>query len=224
MPNDSPRIITSIDEHPRRRGRFVVSVDGAEIATVTADDIADLRIRAGETLSASTVATLQVRGRRTTVLDHALRLLAVRARATSELKQALLRSKDRPLADDVKWTISTLTERGYLDDARFADQFVRDRASSRGWAKHRMRQELRKRGVSQAHVEPALTQGDEDAAIDDERSATEAARKWRRTHSARDPERDRQRLYGFLARRGFSPDVIRSAMRSALGMGDGESL
>ena len=220
MPNDSAQIITSIDEHPTRRGRFVVSVDGAEIATVTTDDISELRIRVGEALPAITFAALQLRGRRTTVLDHALRLLAVRARATSELKKALMRSKDRPLADDVQWAISTLTERGYLDDARYADQFVRDRASSRGWAKHRMRQELRKRGVSQAHVEPALTQGDEDAAIDDERSATEAARKWRRTHAARDPVRDRQRLYGFLARRGFSPDVIRSAMRSALDNGD----
>ncbi len=223
MPNDAAQIITSIEEHPRCRGRFVVSVDGAEVATVTSDDIAELRIHAGESLAASALATLQVRDRRTTVLDRALRLLAVRARATSELKQALLRSKDRPLAADVTWVIDTLTERGYLDDARFADQFVRDRASTRGWAKHRLRQELRKRGVSQTHVEPALTQPDDDTAIDDNRSAIAVAQKWRRTHSARDPDRDRQRLYGFLARRGFSPDVIRTAMRSALDEGDVES-
>jgi regulatory protein len=113
--------------------------------------------------------------------------------------------------------ITTLSEHGYLDDARFADQFVRDRAASRGWAKHRLRQELRKRGVPQSTVDPALAQADEETVLDDERSATEAARKWRRTHSARDPERDGQRLYGFLARRGFSPDVIRRAMRVALG-------
>ncbi|MEW5919222.1 MAG: regulatory protein RecX, partial [Gemmatimonadota bacterium] len=146
----------------------------------------------------------------------ALRLLAVRARTTTELKQSLVRAKDRPAVEDVQWVITTLTERGYLDDARFADQFVRDRASGRGWAKHRLRQELRKRGLSQNRIEPALAQADEDAAIDDTRSAAAAAAKWRRTHAARDPQKDRQRLYGFLARRGFSPDVIRSAMDAVL--------
>jgi regulatory protein len=127
-----------------------------------------------------------------------------------------LRAKDRPAADDVKWVITTLTERGYLDDARFASQFVRDRAANRGWAKHRLRQELRKRGVDQTSIEPALEQADDDAAIDDNSAAAAAAAKWRRTHSARDPQKDRQRLYGFLARRGFSPDVIRSAMQKVL--------
>ncbi len=223
MPDDEADIVTSIAEHPRRRGRFVIVSGATEIATVTADVIAELQIHVGRALEQRTVDALRVHDRRTAVLDRALRLLSVRGRATSELSRALLRAKDRPLADDVKWAIRVLTEQGYLDDARFADQFVRDRAATRGWGKGRLKQELRRRGVAPSHVEPALSQADDDAALDDSRSALEVARKWRRTHSARDPDRDRQRLYGFLARRGFSPDVIRDAMRAALADGGRES-
>jgi regulatory protein len=209
-------VVTSIFEHPKRRGRYVIVTGATEIATVTADVIAELQVHVGKALEPRMLAALLVHDRRTAVLDRALRLLSVRGRATSELSRALLRAKDRPRADDVNWAIRRLTEQGYLDDARFAEQFVRDRAVARGWGKGRLRQELRRRGVAPAHVEPALSQADEDAALDDSRSAHEVARKWRRTHSARDPDRDRQRLYGFLARRGFSPDVIRDAMSAAL--------
>ncbi len=216
MPDDEADIVTSIVEHAKRRGRFVIVSGATEVATVTAEVISELQIHVGKALDVRTLDALRVHDRRTAVLDRALRLLSARGCATSELSRALLRGKDRPLADDVKWAIRGLTEQGYLDDARFADQFVRDRAATRGWGKGRLRQELRRRGVAPSHVEPALSQADEDAALDDSRSALEVARKWRRTHSARDPDRDRQRLYGFLARRGFSPDVIRDAMRAAL--------
>ncbi|MGH7710688.1 MAG: regulatory protein RecX [Gemmatimonadaceae bacterium] len=223
MPNESEQTVTAIEEHPKRRGRFVISIGDEPIATVPAETIAELHIRLGATLDPRNLDALRVHDRRTVLLDRALRLLAVRARATSELTRRLLRAKDRPRADDMQWVVRTLTERGYLDDARFADQFVRDHAAGRGWGKHRLQTELRRRGVSQANMEPALSQADDDAALDDMRSAAAVAQKWRRTHSARDPERDRQRLYGFLARRGFAPDVIRAAMHAVLVEGDVES-
>lgn len=223
MPDNAPDVVTSIVEHPKRRGRFVIVSGATEIATVTADVISDLALHVGRALEPRMLTALRVHDRRTAILDRALRLLSVRGRATSELSRALLRARDRPSADDVDWAVRRLTEQGYLDDARFADQFVRDRAATRGWGKGRLRQELRRRGVSPSHVEPALSQADEDAALDDSRSALDVARKWRRTHTARDPDRDKQRLYGFLARRGFSPDVIRDAMRMTLTEGGGES-
>lgn len=215
--------VTSIAEHPKRRGRFVVTVADEPIATVTAEAIAELKVRVGAALAPPALDALRVHDRRTTVLDRALRLLAVRARATSELSRTLQRSTERPLRDDVSWVIGILSDRGYLDDARFADQFVRDYAASRGWGKERLRKELRRRGVAALHVESALAQAKQDAALDDTRAANAVAQKWRRTHAARDPQRDRQRLYGFLARRGFSPDVIRAAMRGALSEGEAES-
>lgn len=222
MSDDDAPSITSIAEHPRRRGRFVVTVTGEPIAIVPAEAITELRIRLGDVLAPRVLDALRVHDRRTALLDRALRLLAVRGRTTSELSRKLNRSTDRPLPGDVRWVIQVLAERGYLDDARFANQFVCDQAASRGWGKERLRKELQRRGVAGAQIESALTDAKDDAALDDTRAARAVAQKWRRTHAARDPQRDRQRLYGFLARRGFSPDVIRAAMHGALSEGEPE--
>jgi len=223
MTDDPATTVTSIHEHPKRRGRFVVTVADEPIAIVPAEAIAELKVQVGHVLAPHVLDALRVHDRRTAVLDRALRLLAVRGRTTSELSRTLQRSTDRPLSEDVSWVINVLSERGYLDDARFANQFVRDHAASRGWGKERLRKELRRRGVAMAHVESALAEAKDDAALDDTRAANAVAQKWRRTHAARDPQRDRQRLYSFLARRGFSPDVIRAAMRGALSEGEAES-
>jgi regulatory protein len=222
MPDDTPRLVTALGEHPRRRGRFVVEISGEPIATITADSIAELELRVGRGVTERTLDALRVHDARTTLMDRALRLLAVRGRSTVEISRALTRARERPRPEDVHWVVQTLTERGYLDDARFADQFVRDRAAARGWARQRMRQELRRRGVKAADTDAAFETASEDAVVDDEAAAQAAAAKWRRTHTSRDPERDRQRLYGFLARRGFDPDVIRAAMRMALRDGEGD--
>lgn len=223
MPDDSAPIVAAIEEHPKRRGRFVITVGAEPIATVPAEAIAELKIRLGDVLAPRVVDALRVHDRRTALLDRALRLLAVRGRTSSELSRKLNRSTDRPLPDDVRWVIQVLAERGYLDDARLANQFVRDQAASRGWGKERLRKELRRRGVVGAQIESALADAKDDGALDDTRAARAVAEKWRRTHAARDPQRDRQRLYGFLARRGFSPDVIRAAMHGALSDGETES-
>lgn len=223
MTDEPADTVTSIDEHPKRRGRFVISVSREPIAIVPAEAIAELKVRVGDILAAHALDALRVYDRRTALLDRALRLLAVRGRTTSELSRKLNRSTDRPLPDDVRWVIQVLAERGYLDDARFANQFVRDQAAARGWGKERLRKELRRRGVAGAQIESALADAKDDAALDDTRAARAVAEKWRRTHAARDPQRDRQRLYGFLARRGFSPDVIRAAMHGALSEGETES-
>ena len=222
MIDGASQVVTSIDEHPKRRGRFVVTVGEEAVATVTVDTISDLQLRIGSALPTRVIDALRVQDRRTWLLDRALRLLAVRARSFVELSRTLQKAKDRPQPDDVQWVLNALTEKGYLDDARFAEQFVRDRAAARGWGKQRLTRELRRRGVAQTHIDPAMTQAGDEATLDDARSAHAVALKWRRTHSARDAQRDRQRLYGFLARRGFAPDVIRDAMRAVLAHDESE--
>lgn len=216
MSDQLEHLVTAIEEHPRRRGRFVVAVAGEPVATVTADSVAELELRLGRVVSERTIEALRVHDARTALMDRALRLLAVRARSTAEISRALTRARERPRPEDVHWVVHTLTERGYLDDARFADQFVRDRATSRGWARQRLRQELRRRGVNGPATDEAFANASDDALVDDAAAAQAAAAKWRRTHASRDPERDRLRLYAFLARRGFDADVIRSAIRTVL--------
>jgi regulatory protein len=67
----------------------------------------------------------------------------------------------------------------------------------------RIRAELAKRGVERAHIDSALKEAPDEVA-----AAREVADKYRSRNRRLEPAILRRRLYGFLARRGFTPDTI----------------
>jgi len=148
--------------------------------------------------------------RNQTPYDRALTLLAFRARSVSELRRALIQ-KGAP-ADEVEVVVERLLQQKLLDDADFARQFARRKVTLAGASRLRIVQELRRKGVSASIAEQAFdelrdTEGvDTAAAI--ERVAT---RKWESLRNV-DYLTRRRRVYAFLARRGFNPDEIRSAI------------
>ena len=137
----------------------------------------------------------------------ASRQLAYRARSTAELSKTLA---DRGFADEV---IATVVERflelGYLNDAEFARRWIasRDQMAPRGT--RLLRQELRQKGIGAELAEQALAEAD----LDDVETARRLAE--RRMDRLRDlpPDKARQRLAGYLQRRGFSHETVRSIDR-----------
>jgi regulatory protein len=84
----------------------------------------------------------------------ALRALTRRAYSVHEMRQWLVeRGKSRGLADAV---LVRLKERGYVDDARYAKQYARQRVTGRRLGRFRVARDLRARGVPDKHSEAAL--------------------------------------------------------------------
>jgi regulatory protein len=112
--------------------------------------------------------------------------------------------------------VADLTARGYLDDARFARQWVETR-SARGYGPARLAAELRARGVAVALVRAAL--GGREPLADLER-AREVAR--RRLPSLRRAQADRAaaRLRDHLLRRGFGAALVARVVRELLGVAE----
>jgi regulatory protein len=108
--------------------------------------------------------------------------------------------------------VADLTARGYLDDARFARQWIETR-SGRGYGPARLAAELRARGVPVALVRAALA--GREAEVELER-AREAAR--RRFASLRHVEAARAatRLRDHLLRRGFEATLAARVVRELL--------
>lgn len=113
----------------------------------------------------------------------------------------------------VATVLGRLKELNYLDDDRFARQFVRQRADGRKQGAFRIARDLRARGVPDRHIEAALS---ERAAETDETPALRA-RVARRLKNLRGPldERKKASLYNSLLRAGFSGEAIRRELRSA---------
>ncbi len=139
-----------------------------------------------------------------TVRTAALALLAGRDFAQQELQARLLR-RGYPEAI-VEPVIGQLVAERLLSDARFTEQFVRQR-SMRGQGPMRIRLELRGRAVSDALIEEALAS----AGIDWNRQAHDARR---RRFGSRQPAdfRERAKQARFLQYRGFSAEQVQAAL------------
>jgi regulatory protein len=199
--------VTQILEHPRKPGRYVIHVDGSEYATVSAETLAEAKMRIGVTIDDAIAARLQDASEDTAMYDRALNLLSFRARSSRELQRRLTeKGGSRERADRV---IQRLRDAGLINDADFARQLTRSKLAG-GASRRRVQQELFKRGVSRDVADEAVAEVVEDEGITDADSIERVARKKWRTLGDVDDATRRRRLFAFLARRGFdSSDVSR---------------
>ena len=144
--------------------------------------------------------------------------LARRAYSIHEMRAYLeRRAEDK---ESVKGVLDRLKQLDYLDDARYARQFVRLRSELRKQGTFRIARDLRARGVPDRHIEAALA---ERSAESDE-GTTVRIRLERRLKSLRGPldERRVASLYRSLLRAGFAADTIRRELRLVTKRGVGE--
>jgi len=146
----------------------------------------------------------------TSTYDRALRLLEFRARSVSELRRRLIQ-KGEP-AEAVDEVLGRLRDQKLLDDAAFAREFARSKVLGAGSSKRRILLELTRKGVARDVADQAVAGLQESEGIDASAAIHRvAAKKWKSLAKLDDFTRKR-RLYAFLARRGFNPDEIQSAL------------
>lgn len=130
--------------------------------------------------------------------DVCLRLLTVRARTRAELEAALTK---RGYPDDVSARVlDRLVDVGLLDDAAFAEQWVRTRRANAGKGKRALAAELRTKGVDPELI--AETLDSVDAGEWRVRAEELVATKLRR-EKLDDEVKVTRRLVAMLARRGY---------------------
>lgn len=140
-----------------------------------------------------------------------LRLLTERARTRAELAGALRR---RGVPDDTAGAVlDRFVEVRLVDDAAFAQQWVSSRHAGRGLARRALAAELRRRGIEDGVVAPALAALDDE---DEERRATELVRRRLRTLGSVDASTAARRLVGMLGRKGYPEGLAYRVVRAVL--------
>jgi regulatory protein len=140
----------------------------------------------------------------------AINALARRAYSIHDMRLYLERRAENK--DSVRAILERLKQNSYIDDARYAKQFVRVRAELRKQGAFRIARDLRAHGVPDRHIDAAL----EERKAESDEGALVRARLRRKLKSLRGPldERRKASLYRSILRAGFSPDVIRRELRS----------
>jgi regulatory protein len=142
--------------------------------------------------------------------ERALGLLAVRPRSRRELERRLIQARFEPA--EVQDVLQRLEGVGLIDDEAFARQYAEHRFGVRREGSRAVSNGLRAAGIS-----PSLAAAvSEDAPDGEEERAAELAGARASRLSGVEPAKAFSRLSSLLMRRGYSPEIARSAARKAL--------
>jgi regulatory protein len=136
----------------------------------------------------------------------ALRMLTGAPRSRHQLAEAMAR-KDVP-ADVAQRVLDRFGEVGLVDDASYAEAYVRSAHEGRALGRRALAMELRRRGVADEDAVEALAQvGDQD----EESAARDLLR--RRWRPGLEPQVQARRMLAMLARKGYPSGMATRLVR-----------
>lgn len=170
---------------------------------VLRESLTDRYLEIGTPLEKADIEKLETHLALSAGIAYAYRLLSVRDRTEREIRDAL-RAEGIIVSDVVDEVIRSLKRHGYLDDRRFAAEYIRFMLEHRPSGPHLLRRRLRHVGVDEGILEEELAKA---ISPDLERRAAERLARIKLRGEAK-KERGVRRVYGFLSRRGFSSFVV----------------
>jgi regulatory protein len=139
-------------------------------------------------------------------IELAYKAVSRRERTVAELRTCLERKRVEPVAIDA--AVEELTVSGFLDDTRYAVRFAEDKRDLEQWGSERIARELGRLGVDAGLIEVAL--------CDRHQSELETAMLLLEQRFPTPPgdDRERDRAWQLLVRRGYSSELAYEAIRS----------
>ena len=114
------------------------------------------------------------------------------------------------VSDEIDAVMERLRQERLLDDQALARRFARARVLHFGQGQRRIRQRLQARGIESALAERGLHEALED--VSEAVALERAARRYWERQTRESPRRRMHKLWGFLLRRGFPPELVRERL------------
>ena len=139
------------------------------------------------------------------IREYALRLITIKDRTEKELRTRLAdKGYD---AEDIEAQLQFLKEYNYIDDQKYAEHFANDCVNLKKWGRARIKMELIKRGIDKEIAESAAEMSCEESG---DILLSQMQKKFQ--NADMESPKERARIFGYFARRGFLPDEIKGAM------------
>ena len=109
--------------------------------------------------------------------------------------------------EEADQVLKELIDEGYVDDARFARAFARDKSSLQGWGNVKIKLALQRKAIDASAIALALEEIDQEAA----RSKCEQVlrAKWNSLRGDTDPARREARFFRYALGRGYGYEEIK---------------
>ncbi|MGB2896251.1 MAG: RecX family transcriptional regulator [Anaerolineales bacterium] len=195
-------VITALKLQRRKNNRVNVFIDDQYQFGIQKIIAAGLKV--GQELSEADIERLKDEDEEQRAYERALRYLSRRPHSEKEIADKL--SRNRIEIDVQKRVLKRLRDASLVDDVEFARVWVENRQIFRPRSGRMLKSELRGKGVSQEVIEAALE------GLDEAEAALTVARKASKRYGDLTEEASNRRLREFLARRGFSYELISSTL------------
>lgn len=196
--------ISAIKPADRLNKRQKVYLDGRFAFSLAVKAVKEARLIVGQELSEEQAAALAGEDKQNRLLDGARRYFGYRPQSEAELKKKMAHKGVLP--SEIEAACARLKSEGLVDDSGFARFWKENRQSFAPRSRRLVRQELKNKGVPEDVIERVT--GD----LDDTDSAYRAALDKARRLVPCDYQVFSRRLGSYLARRGFSYEVIKPAL------------
>lgn len=141
------------------------------------------------------------------LMNYAFRLLASKRYTSFEISKKLTQFLERHELEDedlIESALKRLIELKYIDDAKYAADYVNDRVKLKPKGEFLIKRELKLKGIDEELIDKTI----ESKEIDESELASIAFEKKLRQWEKLDTVKIRQKAFSFLSSRGFRPDTI----------------
>ena len=201
--------ITDLESQANNAERVNVYVDGRFLLGVNAVIVLRMGLRVGQELLPEQLEQLRSEEAEQQAVDRALNYLSFRPRSRKEVRRYLQRKETPPHVIDA--ALERLDRLDFVNDRAFVEFWVENREKFNPRGSRALKNELRLKGVERDIVDELIdSEGDEELAL---RAARKKAASLVRTPGM-DYATFRNRLGGFLQRRGFGYGVMTRTVKA----------
>lgn len=198
--------ITRLVQGKKNPNRVNLYLDDVFTFALSIDEVARHNLKKGLELSDEQITRLKDTDRTEHLYAKLLNFLSYRPRTVKEVRDRLYKYEVKEL-DKQNILIDKLQSKGYLDDLAFARWFIASRNAHRPRSPRLLAQELKSKGLSEGIIESVIGE-----ARDERDTITLLLTKKLGSPRHLDLE-TRQKIFGFLARQGFSWDKIKEVVK-----------
>lgn len=198
--------ITAIKPQKNKKG-VNIYLDGKFAFRIDLEGFVKSRLKIEQKISDKRIKEIISEAKFQEVYSKLLNFVTMRPRSESEIKSWMVKKKVNEILKDK--LIKKIKKLGLADDGKFARWWIEQRLAFKNKSLFDLKNELRAKGIKKEVVEDILAEVNIDELSSAKKLVEKNMYKW-----SRFPERiAKQKINGFLSRKGFSWETIRKVIK-----------
>lgn len=212
--------ITQVEKQKKNMNRYNIYLDGKFAFGADEDSVVEQRLVVGKELSPEDLERILFATEVGRLMERMYGLFSVRMRSEKEIRDYLRQLNFKRKLKDieelsevvVEALITRLKEKDLVNDARFAEEWIYARRTSKQKGMQAIMAELYQKGIARDIIQKAFEEANDEGSLGEEMLAMQALEKKVRNPQLLEDLGEKQRILGFLMRKGFSYDIARGAI------------